>query len=107
LDLAVQLVEPRGTLVLKSTVADSAFGSLNELVINEVQLLGSRCGRFAPAIRILDRGFIDPRSLIQYEYSLQEGELAMETASRQGILKVIMSMGTSEKQERGESDRVG
>src|SRR5579862_2003917 len=70
---AMELVRPRGTLVLKSTVAAAADLNLAPLVINEVTVVGSRCGPFQPAIEALASGRVDPRPLIQGVYGLEHG----------------------------------
>lgn len=94
-DLARQLVRPAGTLVLKSTFAAplDAF-DVSSLVVDEITLIGSRCGPFAPALRLLAAHAVDVSSLVQACYSLDQGLAALEHASRKGILKVLLQMGT-------------
>lgn len=89
---AVELVTPRGTLILKSTAAASASLNLASIVINEITVLGSRCGRFAPALEALHSGRIDPRPLISATFPLHEGVRAMEAASRHSSLKVLLQV---------------
>lgn len=88
--LAVAATRPRGTLVLKSTVADDAPISLAPLVINEITVVGSRCGPFAPALAALADTSIDPRDMIAAEHPLSEGVSALERAARRGTLKVLL-----------------
>lgn len=90
LALAIALVAPRGTLVLKSTVADRHHLSLAPLVIDEVTVVGSRCGPFAPALDALARGAIDPRPLVERVYPLEEGPAALDHAATSGALKVLL-----------------
>ena len=90
---ALELLRPRGTLVLKSTFQGP--GKIDEidqarLVVDEITILGSRCGRFQPALDLLKKGAIDIDSLISEEYPLAEGVHAMERAGRKGVLKVFL-----------------
>ncbi len=87
---ALELVRPRGTLVLKSTVAEGAQLNLAPLVINEVTVVGSRCGPFGPAIRALASGAVDPRPMISASYRLRDGLAAFEHAVQPGVLKVLL-----------------
>jgi threonine dehydrogenase-like Zn-dependent dehydrogenase len=87
---ARQLVRPRGTLVIKSTFAGAAEIALTPLVVDEVTLVGSRCGPFAPALRLLERGLIDVTLLITATYPLSDGLAAMQRAAAQGTLKVLL-----------------
>jgi threonine dehydrogenase-like Zn-dependent dehydrogenase len=88
--MAVAATRPRGTLVLKSTVADDTPTSLAPLVINEITVVGSRCGPFAPALNALADGAIDPRDLIAGEHDLSDGVTALEHAATRGTLKVLL-----------------
>jgi threonine dehydrogenase-like Zn-dependent dehydrogenase len=95
--LARQLVRPRGTIVLKSTYQGEALPvNLTAIVVDEIALIGSRCGPFEPAIRLLARQQIEVESLIQARYPLEEGLAAFERAAVRGTLKVIVTM-TNEK----------
>jgi len=91
--LARTLVRPGGTLVLKSTFADAldAFDA-SALVVDEITLVGSRCGPFAPAIALLASGEIDPTPLIHAIYPLQEGVQALGKAEERGVLKVLLKI---------------
>lgn len=89
---ARQLVRPRGTIVLKSTYHGEITVDLTKVVVDEVTLIGSRCGPFSPAIRLLANHQIDVEPLIQARYSLDEGVAAFERAAQQGTLKVVVEM---------------
>ncbi|QBD81381.1 alcohol dehydrogenase [Ktedonosporobacter rubrisoli] len=88
LEMAMRLTRPRGTLVLKSTVADKSTLDLAPIVIDEIRVQGSRCGPFAPALRALSLKTVDVLPLISASYTLDDGLAAFEKASQRGILKV-------------------
>lgn len=90
LALATSLVRPRGTIVLKTTTHDLGKVSPTAWVIDEVTIVGSRCGPFEPALRLLASGLIDPRSLIDQELPLSEGVRALTKAAEPGALKVLL-----------------
>ncbi|MEO6808110.1 MAG: alcohol dehydrogenase catalytic domain-containing protein [Isosphaeraceae bacterium] len=90
LPTALTLVRPCGTVVLKTTVAGRHELNLAPIVIDEVRLLGSRCGPFPPAIEALASGRIDVRSLIDAEYALDDAEAAFRAAAEPGARKVIL-----------------
>lgn len=89
--LARRLVRPGGVLALKSTFAGNlpAF-DISSLVVDEITLVGSRCGPFPPAIRLLAEGAVDVASLVHARYPLEEGIAALEHAARRGVLKVLI-----------------
>lgn len=88
---ALRLVRPLGTLMLKSTFADRLQEfDLSQLVVDEITIIGSRCGPFAPALAALASGDIDPRPFIHAEYSLDEATKAIAHASAKGVLKVLI-----------------
>jgi threonine dehydrogenase-like Zn-dependent dehydrogenase len=89
-EIARRLVRPRGTLVLKSTYHDLAQTDLSRLVVDEIHLVGSRCGPFSAALRLLSQRLIDVTSLIEAEYPLGEALVALEHAGRRGALKVLV-----------------
>src|SRR4051794_32092137 len=91
-ELAMQMVRPRGTIVLKSTVAAGKPLNLAPLVIDEISVIGSRCGPFREAIRALAEKQIDVASLITRRMKLEQGIEAMELAGRPGVLKVLLTM---------------
>jgi threonine dehydrogenase-like Zn-dependent dehydrogenase len=89
--VALELLRPRGALVLKSTFHGAATRlETSRIVVDELSIIGSRCGRLAPALDLLKRGAIDVDSLISEEYPLREGVLAMERARKKGVLKVLL-----------------
>jgi threonine dehydrogenase-like Zn-dependent dehydrogenase len=90
LNRALALVRPRGTVILKSTAAAGAALNLAQAVVNEITIVGSRCGRFAPAIAALDAGKIDPRQLISGIFSLDEAPAALDAAGRSPNFKVLL-----------------
>lgn len=92
LAIATRLVRPRGKIVLKSTYHGQVSVNMTELVIHEISVLGSRCGPFAPAIRLLESGTIQTEPLIHARYSLDEGIEAMKTAAQPGTLKVLLTI---------------
>lgn len=90
LQRAMETVRPRGTLVLKSTVAAEHHLSLAPLVIHEVMVVGSRCGRFPPALQALTYDRISVMPLIEHVYALSDASDAVDHASRRGALKVLL-----------------
>lgn len=88
---ALELVKPRGTIVLKSTAAAGAEINLAPVVVNEITVIGSRCGRFAPALDALASGKIDPRPLIDGAFPLDEGIAAFEAAANPLNFKILLS----------------
>lgn len=90
LEAARQLVRPRGRLVLKSTFHGLAQLDLAPFVVDELQLIGSRCGPFAAALRLLQRGLIETEPLISAIYSLAEAEQAF--AATEGALKILVRL---------------
>jgi threonine dehydrogenase-like Zn-dependent dehydrogenase len=90
LQLALQTVRPRGILVLKSTVAAEHALSLAPLVINEVTVVGSRCGPFPPALRALEHKQVRVAPLIEHTYPLSAGSDAVAHAARPGTLKILL-----------------
>jgi alcohol dehydrogenase len=88
--LALDLLRPKGKLVLKSTFKDTTEIDAARIVVDEISIVGSRCGRFKPAIELLKKGAIDVDSLISEEYPLSQGVHGMTRASTRGILKVLL-----------------
>jgi len=84
------LLRPRGTLVLKSTYHGEAEVDLSRLVIDEITLIGSRCGPFGPALELLGRGLVDVASLISATLPLDEGIRAFQLAGKGETLKVLL-----------------
>ena len=90
LDLARSAVRPRGTLVLKSTYAGEVTLDLSSFVVDEITVVGSRCGPFAPALRMLERGEVDPVPLIAERFPLAKAVEAMGRAAESGVMKVLL-----------------
>lgn len=89
-ETAMALTKPRGTLVLKSTVAGSKEFNLAPIVINEITVLGSRCGQFKPALRLLENNRIDFKSFISGIYSVDDAIEAFEKNKEKETLKVLI-----------------
>lgn len=89
-NLALDLLRPRGKLVLKSTFHGTTEVNAARVVVDEISIVGSRCGRFAPALDLLKRSAIDVDSLISEEYPLSKGVHAMKRARAKGVLKVLL-----------------
>ena len=88
--LALKLVRPRGTLVLKSTFSGATEIDAARIVVDEISIVGSRCGCFAPALDLLKKGAIELDSMISEEYPLSKAMFAMDRASEKGVLKVLL-----------------
>jgi len=88
--LALALLRPQGRLVLKSTFHDTTEFDASRIVVDEISIVGSRCGRFKPAIDLLKKKAVDVESLISEEYPLREGVRAMSRAASKGVLKVLL-----------------
>ncbi len=84
-------LRPRGTLVMKSTYAGRLDVDASAIVVDEITLVGSRCGPFAPAIALLEQGRITVESMIEARYPLDDGLRAFEHAARPGVLKVLLA----------------
>lgn len=97
---SLRIVRPQGTLVLKSTFHGNADVNLTKLVVGEISVQGSRCGPFAPALRLLESSTglkgpsaglgVQVRPLIEAEYPLRDGLRAFEHAARPGVRKVLL-----------------
>ncbi len=90
LEMARRAVEPTGRIVLKSTYAGAQPLNLSPLVVDEITVVGSRCGPFAPALRLMEQGLVDPRDLLEARYPLSQALDAFEHAARPGTLKVVL-----------------
>lgn len=88
--LALELLRPRGVLVLKSTFKGATAVDAARIVVDEISIIGSRCGRFAPALELLENNAVDVESLISQVYSLAEGVRAIERATEPGVIKVLL-----------------
>jgi threonine dehydrogenase-like Zn-dependent dehydrogenase len=92
LPTALRLVRPRGTIVLKTTVAGTQTLAWAPFVIDEITLVGSRCGPFDQALQALEQGVVDVRPLLSERYDLAQGLHALERAQTKGVLKVLLDV---------------
>jgi threonine dehydrogenase-like Zn-dependent dehydrogenase len=88
--LALDLLRPKGQLVLKSTFHGKTELDAARIVVDEISLVGSRCGRFRPALDLLKKAAVDVDSLISEEYPLSNGVHAMRRAAKRGVMKVLL-----------------
>jgi threonine dehydrogenase-like Zn-dependent dehydrogenase len=88
--LARRAIRPRGTLVMKSTYKGELSLNVSSIVVDEIHIVGSRCGPFEPALRLLESRQVDPSVLIAGEFRLEEGLKALEHAAEAGVLKVLL-----------------
>lgn len=87
---ALNMVEPRGTIVMKSTYHGSLTFNAAKIVIDEITILGSRCGRFKPALHLLEKNIIHTEPLISRIFSFDELESAFQYAQKDTVLKVLL-----------------
>jgi len=90
---AVRAARPRGTVILKSTLHGSSRFDAVPVVVNEITLVGSRCGRFELALRLLRRGAVRVDGMISAVYPLSQAPAAFEKAAQKGVLKVLLRPG--------------
>jgi alcohol dehydrogenase len=88
---AVNMTRPRGTVILKSTVHGEVAVDTAPIIVNEITLVGSRCGRIEAALPLLERGVIPVQSLITDLYSLADAPRAFARAAEPGALKVLLT----------------
>jgi threonine dehydrogenase-like Zn-dependent dehydrogenase len=88
--LARKAIRPRGTMVLKSTYKGDLTVNFSSIVVDEIQVVGSRCGPFEPALRLMESRQVDPTVLIMDEFKLAQGLKAFERAAQTGVLKVLV-----------------
>jgi 2-desacetyl-2-hydroxyethyl bacteriochlorophyllide A dehydrogenase len=87
---ARKAVRPQGTIVLKSTYRGELPVNVSAMVVDEITLVGSRCGAFAPALQMLQNQLLNPQPLIDARYALQDGLDAFKRAAQPGALKVLI-----------------
>lgn len=92
---ALDLVRPRGTVVMKSTYADHLTFDAAKVVVDEINLIGSRCGPFAPALELLAKGKIEVERLISARYPLDDALEAIDRAQQPGVLKVLLDVAAN------------
>ena len=90
LPMAISLARPRGTIVMKSTHHGQTAFDLSAAVVNELRLVGSRCGRLAPALDLLARRAVNVRPLISEEFAIEDGLAAFAQAAAPQTLKVLL-----------------
>ena len=88
--LARKAIRPRGTLVMKSTYKGEMSINFSSIVVDEINIIGSRCGPFEPALRLMESRQVDPTVLIANEFKLDEALKAFERAAETGVLKVLI-----------------
>src|SRR5437764_2862863 len=89
-ELALNVLRPRGELVLKSTFHGATEMNAARIVVDEISVVGSRCGRFAPALELLKSNAVDVDSLISDEFPLAEGVRAMARTGEPGVLRILL-----------------
>ncbi len=89
-DLARKAIRPRGTLVMKSTYKGELNVNFSSIVVDEINVVGSRCGPFEPALRLMELRQVDPTVLIADEFKLEQAVKAFEHAAEAGMLKVLV-----------------
>jgi threonine dehydrogenase-like Zn-dependent dehydrogenase len=91
LHAAIKMVEPRGTIILKSTVHGEIPLNTAPVIVSEITLVGSRCGRFEPALELLKLGAVDVGSMISDRMRLANAPAAFDRAAQKGVMKVLLS----------------
>ncbi len=92
LELALRVVKPCATIIQKTTVASPQSLHVAPVVIDELTILGSRCGPFAPALQMLHDGRVKVQSMISADYSLEDAAAAFARAEQPDALKVLFSV---------------
>lgn len=92
IETALNIIRPRGKIILKTTAAKKAQFDLNRVVINELSIIGSRCGPFPPAINAVASREIDLYPLISDSFSLKDGLKAFQQAMKKDVMKVILKV---------------
>jgi threonine dehydrogenase-like Zn-dependent dehydrogenase len=90
---ALDIVKPRGKIVLKSTFHGTPNWEASRVVVDEISVIGSRCGRFAPALELLASRKVEVSDLVSEVFRLEDGVRAVETAGASGVLKVLLNNG--------------
>ena len=88
--LARKAIRPRGTLVMKSTYQGEMSANFSSIVVDEINIIGSRCGPFEPALRLMESRQVDPTVLIAEEFKLGDALTAFERAAQTGVLKILV-----------------
>jgi alcohol dehydrogenase len=90
LEQAIKMVRPRGTIIMKSTLHDMPVVDTAKIIVDEITLLGSRCGPFEPALQLLATGNVRVDDMISERVPLREARRAFELAASEGVLKVLL-----------------
>jgi threonine dehydrogenase-like Zn-dependent dehydrogenase len=90
--LARKAIRPRGMLVMKSTYKGDMSVNFSSIVVDEINIIGSRCGPFEPALRLMESRQVDPTVLIAEEFKLGDALKAFERAAETGVLKVLVQL---------------
>lgn len=90
--LALDMIKPRGKIVLKSTFSGKPQWEAWRVVVDEITIVGSRCGKFEPALKVLNEGKIDLSDMISTQMPLSKGVEAMAEAQKKGVMKVLLTM---------------
>ncbi len=90
LEQAIRMTVPRGTVIMKSTVHDRVALDAAPVIVNEISLIGSRCGRFAPALALLKSTGVQVEPLIADHFDLKDAARAFARAAERGVLKVLL-----------------
>jgi threonine dehydrogenase-like Zn-dependent dehydrogenase len=89
---ALTLVKSRGVIVLKSTYVNLPQADLTRVVVDEIRVIGSRCGPFDSALRLLTANLVDVASLVEARYGLDDAIKAIDHASEKGVLKILLDV---------------
>ncbi len=92
IETALNIVKPRGTVIIKTTSAKKGYVDLNRVVVNEITLIGSRCGPFPAAIKTISERNVDLSPLVSRKFPLHDGVRAFQYASQKGSLKVLIEI---------------
>ena len=87
---SLRIIRPGGTIILKSTFASKKSIDLTKVVVAEINMVGSRCGPFAPALRLLAHGKVSVMPLIEAQYNLEDGLQAFQKAALPGTKKILL-----------------
>ncbi|MFQ6083093.1 MAG: alcohol dehydrogenase catalytic domain-containing protein [Candidatus Aminicenantia bacterium] len=88
---ALEMIKPEGKIILKSTFFGQVNFDFSKIVINEISLIGSRCGPFDKALNLLKRKLINTEAMIDGDYFLNQGMIAFQEAQKKGTLKILIS----------------
>jgi alcohol dehydrogenase len=95
LEAAIRMARPRGTVIMKSTIHDRVPLDAAPVIVNEITLIGSRCGRFEPALDLLASGKVRVDDMISDRMPLARAPEAFERAAERGVLKVLLDAGSA------------